>query len=94
MNDLTFYVEKNGEIIKCDIISMIPGENNNETYIAFTDYIENENGPSIQYAKIVKQDDNYSIEEFDDDIILEQLQDKMNEDIVKFIKENMENNYE
>ena len=94
MDDLTFYVEKNGQKIKCDIISMIPGESDNETYIAFTDYIEDENGPSIQYAKVVKYDNNYSIEEFDDEIILEQLRDKMNDDIIKFYKENMENIYE
>jgi hypothetical protein len=94
MDDLSFFVEKDGKTIKCDIISMIPGENDNETYIAFTDYIEENNEPSIKYAKIIKKDNNYSIEDFNDELILEQLQNKMNEDIMNFIKENMENSYE
>lgn len=90
MNDLSFYVnDNNGNSIKCDIISMIPGENDNETYVAFTDYIDINNEPSIKYAKIVKYLDDYSIEEFDDENILEQLRNKMSEDIMNYIKENM-----
>lgn len=94
MEDLTFYVEENGENIKCDIISMIPGDNDNETYIAFTDYKKDGNDYCVKYAKIIRSGEEYSIEEFDDDVILEELMSKMNEDIIKFVNENMENGNE
>ena len=95
MDDLTFYVEKDGENIKCDIVSMIKGENDNETYVAFTDYKEKDGKGYLQYAKIVKlEDGNYSIEKFDDEQILEELKNKVNDDISTYIYDKLESAYE
>lgn len=91
MEDLTFYVEQDGENIKCDIVSMIKGSNDNETYVAFTDYKDH----YLQYAKIIKTEEgNYLIEKFDDESIINELKNKVSDDISTFVGNNMENNYE
>ena len=83
--DLSFYVIKNGEKVKCDVIAMINGENDNETYVAFVDYLES-NNKAIQYAKIIKNNDIYSIHEFENENIVEALKEK----IFDNVKENIE----
>jgi hypothetical protein len=94
-DELSFYVEKNGENIKCDILALIPGDNDFETYVAFTDFIEQENGNNyMQYAKIVNHGDSYSIEEFEDEEIVNQLKNIMAEKIFASLEEQAGMKYE
>ncbi len=94
-DELSFYVQKNGENIKCDILALLPGDNDNETYVAFTDFIEQENGNNyMQYAKIINNGDSYSIEEFEDPEIVDKLKTIMAEKIFQSLEEKAGNSYE
>ena len=91
--ELSFYVDKNGMKTKCDIIAMISGENENETYVAFVDYLEGNNN-GFQYAKIIKNDDTYSIYEFEDENIVEALKEKISDNIKENVFKSLEENNE
>lgn len=92
---MSFYVDKNGKSIRCDILALLPGNNDNETYIAFTDYEEKENNDHyIQYALVIKDNDNYRIEEFEDEDIVSRLKELVADKIAKYTFDYLENNYE
>ena len=84
-NKMDFYVSKDDKTIKCNIVSLIPGDNELINYIAFTDYTYLDDGSFyLQYAKLIKNDDNYIIEEFEDDAIVAKLVEKLEENLFQF----------
>lgn len=84
VDDLSFYVNKDGKSIKCDIVSLIP-DGDNTTYVAFTDYQTDSLGRAyLQYAKIIKNASDYVIEEFDDPEIVSKLLEKIFDDLSKY----------
>lgn len=85
LDDLSFYVNKDGKSIKCDIVSLIP-EGEDVSYVAFTDYQTDSLGkPYLQYAKIIKNSNDYIIEEFDDPVIVSKLLEKIFDDLSKYV---------
>ena len=87
---LTFYVFKNGEQIECTILAHIRGEANNISYVAFNDGLDTD----VQYAKIIKNGNQYMIDEFDNLGIVEQLKNMIIDEINKDTFTYLENNYE
>ncbi len=84
VDDLSFYVNKDGKSIKCDIVSLIP-DGDDTTYVAFTDYqVDSLGKPYLQYAKITKKSSDYVIEEFDDPAIVSKLLEKIFDDLSKY----------
>lgn len=90
--ELTFSINKDGQEINCIILSAIPGEYENESYVAFC--YETEKNDGIQYAKIIKNDDIYIIEEFENQIIVDELMNKIIEIINKETFSYLESYYE
>jgi len=94
-NEMSFYVNKNGENIKCEILSLVPGENENETYVSFTDFIDHGDGNNyIQYAKIISNGEDYAIEEFENPEIVKELKDKIVDKMWNDGKSKMEYKYD
>jgi len=91
VDDLYFTINKDGQDVKCDIISLINGEDENETYIAFTDHTKDENNQEyLQIAKVIKNGDQYII---NDDIkkeYVKNLVDKMYNSLYKFAMNGVE----
>ena len=90
-DELSFYVEKDGESVRCDIVAMIPGEEDYETYVAFVDHLETMKEPEIQYAKIINMGDSYRIEEFENPAIVDQLKDMVANNVKDYIDKEMDN---
>lgn len=63
-DDLSFEVEENGVVLKCDILEVIPNKNNSEEpYVIYTDYSLDDNDEfKEKYGKLVTNNDNYYIE--------------------------------
>ena len=86
--DLSFDVlDEEGNTIKCDILSVVPNEeNNNESYVVFTDYMLDENDEFImQYGKIIDNNGEYTLEKIDDPKVIDLIKDSLKDDIVKFV---------
>lgn len=62
--DLSFEIEENGIVVKCDILEVIPNKNNSdEPYVIYTDYSLGDNDEfNEKYGKLISNDDNYYIE--------------------------------
>ena len=88
--ELSFYVDKNGQSVKCDILAMLPGENEFETYVAFFDDLDHKTDNVMQYAKIISNNGTYAIQEFEDDAIVEQLKEKVIYSAKDYIDKQME----
>ena len=93
-DELSFYVEKDGESVRCDIVAMIPGEEDYETYVAFVDHLETKTDTEIQYAKIIGVGDTYRIEEFENPVIVDQLKEMVANNVKEYIDKEMGNSYE
>ncbi|NLA33128.1 MAG: DUF1292 domain-containing protein [Mollicutes bacterium] len=76
----------NNEEVVCDIISIIPSPNNdNESYILFTDYsLDEEDNYYMQYAKIIKNED-YYITDIETTEELEYVKDVFSQDLINFV---------
>ncbi len=79
--DITFSIVKDGETINCHVVSVIPGENDNESYILFIDPNYSE---GLSYGKVIKDGDSYKLEDFDDENIVNELTQRMFDDISNF----------
>ena len=83
MNNLSFKVYRDGKVIRCDIVACVVDENN-EVYIAFTDYI---NDDAIQCAKLTRKGKQFAIENFDNAYIVEKLKEKVACEILNFFEQ-------
>lgn len=86
--DLSFDVlDDNGNTVKCDILSVVPNEENkDETYVVFTDYMLDENDEFIlQYGKVIENNGEYSLETINDPKIIDLIKDSLNDEIVKYV---------
>ena len=91
VDDLNFTINKDGQDVKCDIISLINGEFENETYIAFTDHTKDEsNKEFLQIAKVIKNGDEYIISDDINKEYVKKLVDKMYNSLYKFAMKGVE----
>ena len=82
MDDLSFFINIDGKEIKCHIVSMINGENSDETYVAFIDGEIEDKNKSLQYAKIIKNNDEYIFEPFENEEMCESLSKKIIDNLI------------
>lgn len=82
-------INNDGEEIVCDILSVIPNEeNSNEPYVVFTDYMLDENKKFVtQYGKIVEENDEYTLKEVTDEIVIEKIKNALANDIISYAKD-------
>lgn len=61
--DLTFEIEKDGLVYKCDVTMVIPNSNNeDEPYVVFTTYEMDDKGEFLEYyGKLIGNEEEYSI---------------------------------
>ncbi len=90
--ELSFNINKDGKEIECKILALINGENENESYIAFC--YANEVNNYVQYAKVIKNNNEYSIEDFENEEIVNRLMSKIIERVSDETFSYLENNYE
>ncbi len=86
--NLSFDVlDDKGNKIKCDIISVVPNEENDkESYVVFTDYMLDENDEFVmQYGKVIEENGEYTLEKIDDPKIIDLIKDSLKDEIVKFV---------
>ena len=86
--NLSFDVlDHKGNKIKCDIISVVPNEENDkESYVVFTDYMLDENDEFVmQYGKVIEENGEYTLEKIDDPKIIDLIKDSLKDEIVKFV---------
>ncbi len=88
--DITFSINKDGKIIECHVASIIPGDNDNESYILFVD----PESDGLSYGKITKNNEEYKLEEFNDENIINELAKKLFDNISNFAFEKEEINNE
>ena len=87
MNEASFYIDNDGQKIKCDIVSMIT--HNGDIYVAFTDYQKIDGEDIIQYGKAVLNNDDYYLVDFQEDSeIIEKLKIQIMEDVLSNLREN------
>ena len=89
--ELTFYVPKDGQMIECRILAIVPSNESGISYVAFCDSIDEKN---VQYAKIIKINDEYMIDEFENDSIVSELKNKIIDSINNEVSSIVENDYE
>ncbi len=93
--DLSFTVNKGGVEIICDILSVIPNEeNSNEPYVVFTDYMLDENDEFVlQYGKVVEPEpEEYILQNIEDESIISKIKEALNDDIVNYVNTEIQNN--
>ena len=91
VDDLSFIINKDGQDVKCDIISLVNGETEDETYIAFTDHTKDEsNHEFLQIAKVIKNGDEYVINDDINKDYVKKLVDKMYNSLYKFAMKGVE----
>lgn len=66
MDEMSFSITKdNGEEIKCDVLSII-NDDENKTYILYTDYSLNENNEyNVYVSQMINDGEDFRIEEID-----------------------------
>lgn len=93
--DLSFnIVNEDNEEITCDVLLVIPNDDNiNEPYIVFTDYLLDEDNEYVfQYGKIVIENDEYTIKRIEDNNLVEQIKDKITEEMYEKANEQVQAN--
>ncbi len=63
-DDMNFTIlDKNGKEVFCDIISIIPNDDNTKTYVVFTDYSKDEDDNIVfLYGNLVVKDEEVELE--------------------------------
>ena len=95
--DLSFTVkDDDGEDIICDILSVVPNEDNDEEpYVVFTDYMLDENDEFVlQYGKIVEENGEYTLQKVDDPKVVDLIKDGLKDDIVSYVNKPVQDNIE
>ena len=95
--DLSFTVkDDDGEDIICDILSVVPNEDNDEEpYVVFTDYMLDENDEFVlQYGKIVEENGEYTLQKVDDPKVVDLIKDGLKDDIVSYVNKAVQDNIE
>ena len=92
--DLSFTLKnKDGLDVICDIVSVVPDEETEETYVVFTDYLLDENNEFImQYGKLVKIDDEYVLKVIDDENVIKMIKEKLQDEIVDYVNKSVQEN--
>lgn len=85
--DLSFTVNKDGVDLTCDVLSVVPNEENeNEPYVVFTDYLLDENNEFIlQYGKVIEVEGEYVLKNIEDETIIEKIKNALNDDVVNYV---------
>ena len=95
--DLSFTVKDElGEDIVCDILSVLPNEENeNESYVVFTDYMLDENNEFImQYGKVIEESGEFKLLKVEDPKEIELIKDGLKDDIVSYVNKAVQDNLE
>ena len=77
MNDKSFQIiDENGNLINCEIICIVPNEEDStSSYIVYTDF-KTENGYKLLCGELKETDGSYTINKITDDTIIDLLKDK------------------
>lgn len=86
--DLSFTVkDEDGNDVICDIISVVPNENNSEEpYVVFTDYMLDEDNEFVmQYGKVINENGEYSLQSVEDPKEIDLIKDSLKDDIIQTV---------
>jgi hypothetical protein len=92
MNEgLTFQIiNEEGKPIECELLSLLPNpEDENSPYIAYTDF-DTSKGYKILCGQLVENEEGYTINKIEDDVIIDELKAKISDDMLRVIEENKE----
>ncbi len=95
--DLSFnIINKDGIEVTCDITCVIPNEENEEEpYVIFTDYSLDDNDEFIeQYGKIVEVDGDYVLKVITDENLIKKIKTDAEDEIVKYVNKEVQDNLE
>lgn len=94
--DLSFEVEENGVVIKCDILEVVPNKNDSEEpYVIYTDYSLDDNDEFVEkYGKLVSNEDSYYIEVNLSDDEIKFIEASRDNEIVHYVNKIIEDNIE
>ena len=76
MEEMNFtIVNENGIEVKCDVLSII-NDDNDKTYIIYTDYTLNENNEyNVFVSQIINEGENYKLEKVEDPSLISGFQE-------------------
>lgn len=83
MKDISFTVTNdNGIEIKCDVLAIVNDEEN-KTYLIYTDYTFNQNNEyNVYVSQVIRDSDGFTLERIENYEMIPEIQ-KMYEDILK-----------
>lgn len=86
--NIKFQIIKDGKTIDCEIISLLPNpEDENSPYIVYTDF-DTSNGYKLLCGQLIEDEEGYIINKITEDYIIDELKTKLNDDIVQLLEEN------
>ena len=86
MNDKSFQIiDENGNLINCEIICIVPNEEDStSSYIVYTDF-KTENGYKLLCGELKETDGSYTINKITDDTIIDLLKEHISEEMAELI---------
>ncbi len=86
MNDKSFQIiDENGNLINCEIICIVPNEEDStSSYIVYTDF-KTENGYKLLCGELKETDGSYTINKITDDTIIDLLKEHLSEEMAELI---------
>jgi len=95
--DLSFTtVNEDGIEVICDITMVIPNSTNSEEpYVKYTDYTLDNNDEFIEkYGKIMNIEGDYILKTITEESIIEEIKKEENDEIVKYVNKEVQDNLE
>ena len=92
IEDLSFEVEIDGKIYKCDVLEVIPNsKNSDEPYVVYTNYDLDENDEFLKfYGRLTEENDQFNIETNLTEEEMNYIDITREDEIVKYVNDSIQ----